>query len=68
MVSLYYAVPKEKETNCQKFNLSVQLLLGNLSFHQVLFNESGLYAHLKFVPPEKMDGDETIYKMKIEIL
>ncbi|TDH11167.1 hypothetical protein EPR50_G00057890 [Perca flavescens] len=26
MVSLYYALPKEKESDCQKFNLSVQLL------------------------------------------
>nr|XP_046263023.1 complement C3-like [Scatophagus argus] len=26
MVSLYYALPKEKESDCQKYNLSVQLL------------------------------------------
>ncbi|XP_070831488.1 complement C3-like [Chaetodon trifascialis] len=26
MVSLYYALPKEKESDCQKFNMSVQLL------------------------------------------
>ncbi|XP_042340611.1 complement C3-like isoform X1 [Plectropomus leopardus] len=26
MVSLYYALPKEKKSDCQKFNLSVQLL------------------------------------------
>ncbi|XP_070846556.1 complement C3-like [Chaetodon trifascialis] len=26
MVSLYYALPKEKESDCQRFNLSVQLL------------------------------------------
>ncbi|XP_015226599.1 PREDICTED: complement C3-like [Cyprinodon variegatus] len=26
MVSLYYAIPKEKESDCQKFNLSVQLI------------------------------------------
>ncbi|XP_045904440.1 complement C3-like [Micropterus dolomieu] len=26
MVSMYYTLPKEKETDCQKFNLSVQLL------------------------------------------
>uniref|UniRef100_A0A8D0A9C0 Complement C3-like n=1 Tax=Sander lucioperca TaxID=283035 RepID=A0A8D0A9C0_SANLU len=32
MVSLYYALPKEKESDCQKFNLSVQLLPGNLVF------------------------------------
>ncbi|KAG8015205.1 Complement C3 [Nibea albiflora] len=28
MVSLYYALPIEKESDCQKFNLSVQLLPG----------------------------------------
>ncbi|XP_070782562.1 complement C3-like [Enoplosus armatus] len=44
MVSLYYTLPKEKDTNCQKFDLSVQLL------------------------PEKLDGDEKIYKLKIEVL
>uniref|UniRef100_A0A3B3VLY9 Complement C3-like n=1 Tax=Poecilia latipinna TaxID=48699 RepID=A0A3B3VLY9_9TELE len=26
MVSLYYTIPKEKESDCQKFNLSVQLI------------------------------------------
>ncbi|XP_028450259.1 complement C3 [Perca flavescens] len=44
MVSLYYALPKEKESDCQKFNLSMQLL------------------------PEKMDEDENIYKLRIEVL
>ncbi|XP_044045872.1 complement C3-like isoform X2 [Siniperca chuatsi] len=42
MVSLYYALPKEKD--CQKFNMSVQFL------------------------PEKMDEDEKIYKLRIEVL
>ncbi|XP_041789937.1 complement C3-like [Chelmon rostratus] len=44
MVSLYYALPKERESDCQKFNLSVQLL------------------------PEKLDENEKIYKMRIEVL
>ncbi|XP_070776629.1 complement C3-like [Enoplosus armatus] len=44
MVSLYYALPKEKESDCQKFNLSVKLV------------------------PEKMDEDEKIYKLIIEVL
>ncbi|XP_035856297.1 complement C3-like isoform X2 [Sander lucioperca] len=44
MVSLYYALPTEKESDCQRFNLSVQLF------------------------PEKMDEDEKIYKLKIEVL
>ncbi|XP_035993191.1 complement C3-like [Fundulus heteroclitus] len=26
MVSLYYAIPKEKQSDCQKFNLSVELI------------------------------------------
>ncbi|XP_042256193.1 complement C3-like isoform X2 [Thunnus maccoyii] len=43
MVSLYYALPKEKESDCQQFNLSVQLV------------------------PEKMEDDEKIYKLKIEV-
>ena len=30
MVSLYYALPKETESDCQKFNLSVQLKPGDL--------------------------------------
>uniref|UniRef100_A0A4W6DX42 Complement component c3a, duplicate 5 n=1 Tax=Lates calcarifer TaxID=8187 RepID=A0A4W6DX42_LATCA len=44
IVSLYYALPIEKESDCQKFNLSVQLL------------------------PEKMDEEEKIYRLKIEVL
>ncbi|XP_037619831.1 complement C3-like isoform X4 [Sebastes umbrosus] len=44
MVSLYYAMPKEKESDCQKFNMSVQLL------------------------PEKIEEDEKIYKLRIEVL
>uniref|UniRef100_A0A7N9ASP1 Complement C3-like n=1 Tax=Mastacembelus armatus TaxID=205130 RepID=A0A7N9ASP1_9TELE len=44
MVSWYYTLPQEKESNCQKFNLSVQLI------------------------PEKLDEDERIYKLKIEVL
>uniref|UniRef100_A0A4W6GAQ1 Anaphylatoxin-like domain-containing protein n=1 Tax=Lates calcarifer TaxID=8187 RepID=A0A4W6GAQ1_LATCA len=30
MVSLYYALPKEKESDCTKFNLSVELIPGDL--------------------------------------
>ncbi|XP_060949245.1 complement C3-like isoform X2 [Limanda limanda] len=44
MVSLYYALPKEKESDCEKFNMSVKLI------------------------PDKMDADEMIYKLKIEVL
>ncbi|XP_033961650.1 complement C3-like [Pseudochaenichthys georgianus] len=45
MVSLYYTLPKQKESDCQKFNLSVQL-----------------------IPADKMDEDEKIYKLRIEVL
>ncbi|XP_028450258.1 complement C3-like [Perca flavescens] len=44
MVSLYYALPTEKDSDCQRFNLSVQLL------------------------PEKMDEDENIYKLRIDVM
>ncbi|XP_062283436.1 LOW QUALITY PROTEIN: complement C3-like [Scomber scombrus] len=44
MVSLYYALPEEKESDCQKFDLSVQLI------------------------PEKVLEEETIYKLKIEVM
>ncbi|XP_058497124.1 complement C3-like [Solea solea] len=44
MVSQYYALPMENESDCQKFNLSVELI------------------------PEKMDEDEAIYKLRIDVL
>ncbi|XP_033950163.1 complement C3-like isoform X2 [Pseudochaenichthys georgianus] len=44
MVSLYYTLPKDKDSDCQKFNLSVQLI------------------------PEKVDEDEKIYKLRIDVL
>ncbi|XP_061130030.1 complement C3-like isoform X2 [Syngnathus typhle] len=44
MVSLYYALPSEKESDCQTFDLSVQLL------------------------PEKIDAEEKIYTLKIEVM
>ncbi|XP_019744648.1 complement C3 [Hippocampus comes] len=44
LVSLYYALPSEKESDCQNFDLSVQLI------------------------PEKLDVEEKIYKLKIEVI
>uniref|UniRef100_A0A8D3CHU6 NTR domain-containing protein n=1 Tax=Scophthalmus maximus TaxID=52904 RepID=A0A8D3CHU6_SCOMX len=44
MVSLYYALSTEKESDCQKFNMSVELI------------------------PEKMDDEEKIYKLRIQVL
>uniref|UniRef100_A0AAQ4QNB0 Complement component c3a, duplicate 5 n=1 Tax=Gasterosteus aculeatus aculeatus TaxID=481459 RepID=A0AAQ4QNB0_GASAC len=39
MVALYYTRPKEKESDCQKFNLSVQLLPGN-EVHSLSHNDN----------------------------
>uniref|UniRef100_A0A3P9IWJ0 Complement component c3a, duplicate 5 n=1 Tax=Oryzias latipes TaxID=8090 RepID=A0A3P9IWJ0_ORYLA len=36
MVSLYYALPEEKESDCQKFDMSVQLLPGNFVFYSFI--------------------------------
>lgn len=36
VVSLYYALPSEKENDCQKFNMSVQLIPGNMSLMDVI--------------------------------
>uniref|UniRef100_A0A672ISD0 Anaphylatoxin-like domain-containing protein n=1 Tax=Salarias fasciatus TaxID=181472 RepID=A0A672ISD0_SALFA len=45
MVSLYYALPKEKESDCQRFNMSVELIPGN----PVLSVFSYLSVHLHVV-------------------
>uniref|UniRef100_A0A3Q3IVX9 Anaphylatoxin-like domain-containing protein n=2 Tax=Monopterus albus TaxID=43700 RepID=A0A3Q3IVX9_MONAL len=37
MVSLYYALPKEKESDCQKFNLSVELLPEKMSENEKIY-------------------------------
>lgn len=79
--SLYYALPSEKQSNCQKFNLTVQLLPGNFSvfcgcflFYLCLFFlylPVYLYeqTNSKVVSPlERVDGDQMIYKMKIAVL
>ncbi|MEQ2178787.1 hypothetical protein GOODEAATRI_017740 [Goodea atripinnis] len=34
MVSLYYAIPKEKESDCQKFNVSVEVIPENCSLQK----------------------------------
>uniref|UniRef100_A0A671YJ49 Complement C3-like n=1 Tax=Sparus aurata TaxID=8175 RepID=A0A671YJ49_SPAAU len=38
VVSLYYALPSEKENDCQKFNMSVQLIPGNMSLMDISTN------------------------------
>ncbi|XP_023276375.1 complement C3-like [Seriola lalandi dorsalis] len=37
MVSLYYALPKEKESDCQKFNLSVALIPGKMNEDEMIY-------------------------------
>lgn len=37
MVSLYYALPKEKESDCQKFDLKVQLIPGQINYVHSVF-------------------------------
>ncbi|XP_053273309.1 complement C3 [Pleuronectes platessa] len=38
MVSLYYALPKEKESDCQKFNMSVQLIPDKKDADEMIYN------------------------------
>lgn len=114
MVSLYYALPKEKESDCQKFNLSLQLIPGQINYihmgvspHQPgrLFyhftcvlqtNSSILIIHPgsfvwffisvfrtntfvrnmnwlngqknAFLPTDKRDEAERVYKLRIDVL
>uniref|UniRef100_A0A8C7XR24 Complement component c3a, duplicate 5 n=1 Tax=Oryzias sinensis TaxID=183150 RepID=A0A8C7XR24_9TELE len=57
MVSLYYALPEEKESDCQKFNMSVQLLLaekiGNYNAYklqiEVLYKDSNRDATMSIL-------------------
>uniref|UniRef100_A0A8D0AAI4 NTR domain-containing protein n=1 Tax=Sander lucioperca TaxID=283035 RepID=A0A8D0AAI4_SANLU len=74
MVSLYYAVPKEKESDCQKFNLSVQLLPGNLvpsgfSFFLSIFSTLLFNVSVHFVYRYKSkDRDATMSILDIGLL
>ncbi|KAM8843649.1 complement C3-like [Synchiropus picturatus] len=47
MVSLYYAIPKEKESDCGKFNLSVQLIPDTIEDDEEIFKlrMDVLYKH-----------------------
>lgn len=46
MVSLYYALPKEKKSNCDRFNLSVQVFEGTW-FYFFSISEN-IFPHLTF--------------------
>uniref|UniRef100_A0A3P9H9A7 Alpha-macroglobulin receptor-binding domain-containing protein n=1 Tax=Oryzias latipes TaxID=8090 RepID=A0A3P9H9A7_ORYLA len=46
MVSLYYALPEEKESDCQKFDMSVKLLPGNCLFPEFLYNRDATMSIL----------------------
>uniref|UniRef100_A0A8C4HKE0 Anaphylatoxin-like domain-containing protein n=1 Tax=Dicentrarchus labrax TaxID=13489 RepID=A0A8C4HKE0_DICLA len=49
MVSLYYALPKEKENYCQEFNLSVELRPGNLSLFVVILSDTRRIATMSIL-------------------
>lgn len=52
MVSLYYAQAKEKESDCKKFNVSVQLIEGN--YH--LFSATLFLFPSNFLPSKKKNS------------
>uniref|UniRef100_A0A671XMM3 Complement component c3a, duplicate 5 n=1 Tax=Sparus aurata TaxID=8175 RepID=A0A671XMM3_SPAAU len=62
MVSLYYALPEETESDCQKFNLSVQLKPGdfNFFFFFVCFSALLLSTFLYRYKDEERDATMTI--------
>ncbi|KAJ4921748.1 hypothetical protein JOQ06_016458 [Pogonophryne albipinna] len=76
MVSLYYALPKQKESDCQKFNLSVQLIPGvsrtiaKYEMDKVLSDRGSLIIYLDKVSHTR--PEEIIFrvhqKMKVGVL
>ncbi|TNN29926.1 Complement C3 [Liparis tanakae] len=57
MVSLYYALPKEKESDCTKFNLTVELTEGNvvhsLSFCSFVVISPACFCHVPYLMRNK---------------
>lgn len=71
MVSLYYALPKEKESDCQKFNVSVKLIEGNdLLLSQTLAVTGKIFElfFASFLPAESMQDNKQTYKLTIKVL
>lgn len=84
MVSLFYALPKEKHSDCQKFNMTVQLLPGSstcvlclfVCLHELVLYLTAVTFHqtnrvqtiLSVVFPEKTSEVEKIYNMRILLL
>lgn len=105
MVSLYYALSTEKESDCQKFNMSVELIPGNLpplvscclfviichhlsvclllcacfvfpncilrvqhsvKYFSLMTKDFMLMRYV--ASAEKMDDEEKIYKLRIQVL
>lgn len=72
MVSLYYALPKEKESDCQKFKLSVQLIPGQINHihfpldRRVKYEKDDIFPaeafHLELQP--SLDWSRTFFKIK----
>lgn len=69
MVSLYYALPKEKVSDCQKFDMSVRLIPRKASLSPFSDEKKGTQWWLGvFAPTDKMDEDEKVYKLRIDVL
>lgn len=83
MVSLYYAQAKEKESDCKKFNVSVQLIEGNYRlFSATLFlfpsnflpskknilSNVALIFFLCFLRAVPSNENELTYKLTIKVL
>lgn len=72
MVSLYYALPKEKESDCQKFKLSVQLIPGQINRIHFLFERRVKYEKDVVSPAEaflldlqpSLDWSRKLFKIK----
>ncbi|XP_028449056.1 complement C3 [Perca flavescens] len=62
MVSLYYALPKEKDSDCQKFNLSVQLLPEKMD------EDENIYKLIIEVLYKDNDSDATMSILDIGLL
>uniref|UniRef100_A0A4W6G8K3 Anaphylatoxin-like domain-containing protein n=1 Tax=Lates calcarifer TaxID=8187 RepID=A0A4W6G8K3_LATCA len=61
MVSLYYALPKEKESDCTKFNLSVELIPGDL----LSKGYARTIAGMRWTQPCQRKGSLIIYLDKV---
>lgn len=72
MLSLYYALPKEKPSDCQKFDLSVELIPGKAAPSpfpgERRKKKKAQWWTDAFAPTDKTDEHEKVYKLRIDIL